>query len=135
MNVLEYEYNRKGKRFFNVMYQRNLVLAFNKSTRIGRNIDFETAILKTDVTDHFPVVKVQKLSIRTTVTMMKKISKLSINDYLWSIGMDWKTAMIAVRLINGFSIFLTQFMTYISKKFSKIKNKAYSESVDNKRGC
>ena len=82
MNVLEYEYNKKGKRFFNVMYQRNLVLAINKSARIGRNLDFEKAILKTDVTDQFPVVKVQKLSIRTTVTMMKKISKLSINDYL-----------------------------------------------------
>ena len=61
MNVLEYEYNKKGKRFFNVMYQRNLVLAINKSARIGRNLDFETAILKTDVTDHFPVVITMKI--------------------------------------------------------------------------
>ena len=61
MNVLEYEYNKKGKRFFNVMYQRNLVLAINKSARIGRNLDFEKAILKTDVTDHFPVVITMKI--------------------------------------------------------------------------
>ena len=61
MNVLEYEYNKKAKRFFNVMYQRNLVLTINKSRRIGRNSDFETAILKTDVTDHFPVVITMKI--------------------------------------------------------------------------
>ena len=61
MNVLEYEYNKKAKRFFNVMCQRNLVLTINKSRRIGRNSDFETAILKTDVTDHFPVVITMKI--------------------------------------------------------------------------
>lgn len=43
MNVLEYEYNRKAKRFFNVMYQRNLILTLNKSRKIEKYLDFETA--------------------------------------------------------------------------------------------
>ena len=43
MNVLEYEYNRKAKRFFNVMYQRNLILTINKSRKTEKCLDFETA--------------------------------------------------------------------------------------------
>ena len=71
MNVLDYECNGKVKRFFDLMYQRNLIPATNKPTSVGKNsatdIDhiitdyvltcyFKTAILKTDLTDHFPIV-------------------------------------------------------------------------------
>ena len=65
MNVLDYEYNRKVKSFFNLMYQSNLILNINKATRAGTNsataidhiitdyvliCDFKTAILKTKQT-------------------------------------------------------------------------------------
>ena len=71
MNVLDYEYNGKVKSFFDLMYQRNLIPTINKPTRVGKNsataidhiitdyvltCDFKTAILKTDLTDHFPIV-------------------------------------------------------------------------------
>ena len=71
MNVLDYEYNRKVKSFFDLMYQRNLIPTINKPTRVGKNsataidciitdyvltCNFKTAILKTDLTDHFPIV-------------------------------------------------------------------------------
>ena len=71
MNVLDYECNRKVKIFFDLMYQRNLIPTINKPTSVGKNsataIDhiitdyvltcyFKTAILKTDLTDHFPIV-------------------------------------------------------------------------------
>ena len=89
--------------------------------------DFKTAILKTDLTYHFPIVialkmmdrliKIQKLNISTKVAIMKKISKLSITDYFQSVGIKLKTVMIPMRLINGFLIYLTQFMIYISQKF------------------
>ena len=61
MNVLDYEYNGKVKSFFDVMYQRNLIPAINKRTRVGKNsataidhiitdyvltCEFKTAILK-----------------------------------------------------------------------------------------
>ena len=75
MNVLDYEYNRKVKRFSDLMYQRNLIPTINKKRRVGKNsataidliitdyvltCDFKTAILKTDLTDNFPVVIAQK---------------------------------------------------------------------------
>ena len=71
MNVFDYEYNRKVKSFFDLMYQHNLISTINKPTRVGKNsataidhiitnylfsCDFKTAILKTDLTDHFPTV-------------------------------------------------------------------------------
>ena len=71
MNVLDYEYNGKVQSFFDLMYQRNLIPTINKPTRVGTNsataidhiitdyvltCDFKTAILKTDLTDHFPIV-------------------------------------------------------------------------------
>ena len=63
-------------------------------------------------------INIQKLNISTNVATMKKILKLSITDYFQSIGMKLKTAMIPVRLINSFLIYLTQFMIYISQRFS-----------------
>ena len=71
LNVLEYEYNRKVKRFFDFMHQRNLIPTINKAARVGKSsataidhiitdyvltCDFKTTILKTDLTDHFPIV-------------------------------------------------------------------------------
>ena len=71
VNVLDYEYNGKVKSFFDLMYQRNLIPTINKPTRVGKNsataidhiitdyvltCDFKTAILKADLTDHFPIV-------------------------------------------------------------------------------
>ena len=71
MNVLDYEYNGKVKSFFDLMYQRNLIPTINKPKRVGKNsataidhiktgyvrtCDFKTVILKTDLTDYFPIV-------------------------------------------------------------------------------
>ena len=143
MNVLDYEYNGKIKSFFDLMYQRNLIPTINKPTRVGKNsataidhiitdcvltCDFKTAILKTDLTDHFPIVialkndgpshQHSKTTKHKYKRSYKKISKLSITDYFQSIGMKLKTAMIPMRLTNSFLIYLTQFMTYISRRFS-----------------
>ena len=36
MNLLDYEYNKKVKSFFNLMYQRNLIPTINKPIRVGK---------------------------------------------------------------------------------------------------
>ena len=70
MNVLDYEYKRKVKSFFDLMYQRSLIPTINKATMVGKNLataidyiitdyvltcDFKTAISKTDLRNHFPI--------------------------------------------------------------------------------
>ena len=37
MNVLDYEYNRKVKSFFNLMYGLNLKQTINKPVRVGKH--------------------------------------------------------------------------------------------------
>ena len=120
------------------MCQGNLIPTINKPTRVGKNsataidhiitdcvltCDFKTAILKTDLTDHFPLVIALKNDgpshqhSKTTKHKYKR-SYNEENDYFQSIGMKLKTAMIPMRLTNSFLIYLTQFMIYISRRFS-----------------
>ena len=37
INVLDYEFNRKVKSFFDLTYQRNLIPTITKPTRVGKN--------------------------------------------------------------------------------------------------
>ena len=70
-NLLDYKHNGKVKSFFDLMYQRNLIPTINKPKRVGKNsataidhiktgyvriCDFKTGILKTDLTDYFPMI-------------------------------------------------------------------------------
>ena len=72
INVLDYEQNKKIQ---SLIYRYNMISTINKPTRVGKNsataIDhiiancivdcqFKTAILKTDVTDHFPIAMALK---------------------------------------------------------------------------
>ena len=143
MNVLDYEYNGKAKRFFDLIYQRNLIPTINKLTRARKSAataidhiitdyvltcDFKAAILKTDLTDLFPIVLAlknygpfqqhSKIKHKYKRSYNEENIKAFNNDYFLSIGMQLKTAMIPMRLINSFLIYLTLLMIYISQRFS-----------------
>ena len=143
MNVLDYEDNGKVKSFFDLMYHRNLIPTINKPTMVGKNsatafdhiitdyvltCDFKTAILETDLTDHFPIViALKNYGPSQQHSKTKHKYKRSYNEenikafnhrLLQSVGMKLKTAMIPMRLINSFLIYLTQFMICISQRFS-----------------
>ena len=75
INALDYEQNKKVQRFFNLMYRYNMIRTINHLWVAGKNsataIDyiiancivdcqFKTAILKTDVTAHFPIAMALK---------------------------------------------------------------------------
>ena len=75
INALDYGQNKKVQSFFNLMYRYNMIPTISKSTRLGKNsataIDhiiancrvgykFKTALLKTDVTDHFSIAMAMK---------------------------------------------------------------------------
>ena len=127
MNVLDYEYNSQVKSFFDLIYQRNLIPTINKPTRVGKNsataidhiitdyiltCDFKTAILKTDLTDHFPIVIALKNDVTSQQHSKTKHKykrsyheeniKFSITGYFQSAGMKLKAVMIPMMLINSF---------------------------------
>ena len=75
INALDYKQNKKVQSFFNLMCRYNMIPTINKPTRVGKNsataIDHiiangivdcqsKTAILKTDVTDHFRIAMTLK---------------------------------------------------------------------------
>ena len=72
MNLLDYEKCKKKKstRNLNFIYENSMIPTINKPTRVTRqstiiidhiitncfiNFDFKTAILKSDISDHFPI--------------------------------------------------------------------------------
>ena len=76
INVLDFEQNKKIQNFVNLMFQYGLVPTINKPTRVTNetisaiddiiknsiyNNDFKTGIIKTDISDHFPIIYVFKL--------------------------------------------------------------------------
>ena len=76
INVLDFEQNKKVQNFINSMFQFGLVPTINKSTRVTNetisaidhiiissiyNNDFKTAIIRTDISDHFPITYAFKL--------------------------------------------------------------------------
>ena len=72
INVLDYESNEKVQDFLSNMFQYNIIPTINKPTRVTRNtataidhivtntvisgIQRRSGIIKTDISDHFPIV-------------------------------------------------------------------------------
>ena len=76
INVLDFEQNKKVQNFVNLMFQFGLIPTINKPTRVTNetisaidqiitnyiyNNDFKTGIIKTDISDHFPIIYTFKL--------------------------------------------------------------------------
>ena len=70
LNLLDHDKNKKVRDFLNLIYQNGMILTINKPSRVTKKtataIDhiitnsfventFKTAIIKTDVSDHFPI--------------------------------------------------------------------------------
>ena len=94
INALDYEQNKKVQSFFNLMYRYNMIPTINKPTRVGKNsataIDhiiancivdcqFKTAILKTDVTDHFRIAMTLKTD--EPVHQSQKVQNVHSRNY------------------------------------------------------
>ena len=161
MNVLDYEYNRKVKSFFDLMYQRNLIPTVNKPARVGKNsataidhiitvyvltCDFKTAILKTDLTDHFPIVIALKnygpsqQHSKTKHKYKRSYNEENIKAFNHRlISINWDEIKNCDDPSEAYKQFLNIFNSicdkYFPKVFVRLKNKAYSECLDNKRDC
>ena len=94
IKALDYGQNKKVQSFFNFLYRYNMILTINKPTRVGKNsataIDhirancivdrqFKTAVLKTDVTDHFPIAMALKTD--EPVHQSQKVQNVQKRNY------------------------------------------------------
>ena len=91
INVLDFEQNKKVQNFVNLIFQLGLVPTINKPTRVTNkpisaidhiitnsiyNNDFKTEKIKTDISDHFPMIYTFKL--RSSMSSENHQKKLDI---------------------------------------------------------
>ena len=81
INVLDFNESKMVQSFVNLMFRHGLILTVNKPTRVTRNTataidhiitisvintEFKTGIIKTDISDHFPIFFIFKCVVDTT---------------------------------------------------------------------
>ena len=140
MNLLDFEQNKKVENFLNIMFCHSMMSVINKPTHVTRNaataIDhilinsvtttkFKTQIIKSDISDHFPIFFVADYNI-----LQKKERNVS---YLGAIFLTfpWKnsntncaplagtasqTLLIQIRHMTTLLKFLANFTTSVSQK-------------------
>ena len=95
MNLLDFEQNKKVQNFFNIMFGHSMMLIINKPTRITKNtataIDyifinsvtttkFKTVIIKSDISDHFPIFFVADSNVHLKETNERFIFRHNLSD-------------------------------------------------------
>ena len=94
LNLLDHDSNNNVKDFVNLLFENGFIHFINKPTRVTRetstlidhiisntNLDFiKTGIIKTDISDHFPVFLIAKNENLINKTETKIISKREINN-------------------------------------------------------
>ena len=130
INFLDFETNKNVQDFLNVMFHSNMIPLTNKPTRVTRHPanaidhiitnsltghnDFKSAIIKTDLSDHFSIafaIKTNETAHRSVVNLPTNV--LTVNKILIDLKIFCTTEieMTPIKHINTFSISLLTFMT------------------------
>ena len=140
INFLDFETNKNVQDILNLMFRYNMIPLTNKPTPVTRHLanaidhiitnsitghnDFKSAIIKADLSDHFPIVFTIKTNETTQRPVIKSNYKRSYCEKnigkfkifrTTKIGMTLKRLKTPTKHINTFSIPLLTFMTSRSK--------------------
>ena len=93
MNLLDFDKDKRVQSFVNLIFRFGMIPTINKPTRVTRhtataidhvftntimgNIEIKTAIVKTDISDHFPIIFAAKNNKDTVITILNVISQTS----------------------------------------------------------
>ena len=95
INLLDYENNKTAQNFVNLMFRCGMVPAINKPTRVTRytataidhiftnsiiNTEIKSAIIRADISDHFPILFVAKVNVAVSIRTEQYILKRNICD-------------------------------------------------------
>ena len=140
MNLLEFEQNKKVQNFLNILFGHSMMPVINKPTRVTKNtataIDhifinsvtttkFKTGIIKSDISDHFPIFFVADYNIHIKEKKERfifrrdlsdnSVEKFNTNCALLA-GTVSQTLLIRIRHMITLLKFLTHFMTSVPHK-------------------
>ena len=140
INVLDSNESKMVQNFVNLMFRHGLIPTVNKPTRTASNrataidyivtnsvinAEFKTGIIKTDISDHFPVFFIFKCVVYTTETRTKFIYN---RNYL---GNSIETFNQKLREVNWNEVKQFNNANETYAKFSEICTSLYEERFPN----
>ena len=150
LNVLDYKINKKIQNFFDLMFQHGLIPVINKPTRITKrnataidhiitnsylSSNLKTGIIKTDISDHFPIFLVSDTPDVSTYPLTTTIFKRYINDKsikqfnLLLKEVNWNIVLKKKCPNKAYQSFLETFLCLYEKAFPKIKINIKTKSL------
>ena len=144
MNLLDFDKNKRVQSFVNLMFRFGMIPTINKPTRVTRHtataidhvftntimdsITIKTAIVKTDISDHFPIIFPTKTKIDTEITeqyiFKRNISDQSIDKFKQKLcNIDWNNIKILQNVDDAYGKFIEIFLSLCNECFPKIKVK------------
>ena len=150
LNVLDYKTNKKIQNFFDLMFQHGLIPVINKPTRITKrnataidhiitnsylSSNLKTGIIKTDISDHFPIFLVSDTPDVSTYPLTTTIFKRYINDKsikqfnLLLKEVNWNIVLKKKCPNKAYESFLETFLCLYEKAFPKIKINIKTKSL------
>ena len=151
INFLDFETNKNVQDFLNLMFCYNMIPLTNKPTRVTRHSanaidhiitnsvtghnDFKSAIIKTDLSDHFPIVFAIKTNETTQRLVVKSTYKRSYCEK--NIGKfkailpnrNWDDIKKTEDPNNAYKYFLNIFIDIYDKPFPNQKLKLNSRAI------
>ena len=144
INLLDFDKNKRVQSFVNLMFRFGMITTINKPTRVIRhtttandhvftntimgNIEIKTAIVKTGICNHFPIIFATKNKIDAEITeqyiFKHNISDQSIGKFEQKLrNIDWNNIKILRNVNDAYSKFFEIFLSLYNESFLKIKVK------------
>lgn len=138
LNVLDFNTNKSVQNFFNSVFQNGFIPLINKPTRVTRssataidhiitndftNTTIKTGIIKTDISDHFPIFITSQTTHLHNCSEKIKITKRLINDEYISYYnnllycVDWSLVLENNNADKAYEIFLQTFQQQYDQAF------------------
>ena len=150
LNLLDYKTNAKVKSYLNIIFAHGFIPVINKPTRISKNnatvIDhlltnkfinenYSTGIIKTDISDHFPVFFITETEVnkkeKSNFVFKREINDTNLREFNETLlGVNWANVLRNTdpnTAYNDFiKIFLSHYNIFFPKKKIQIKTKSQS---------
>ena len=143
LNLLDYKSNAKVKSYLNIIFAHSFIPLINKPTRISKNnatvIDhlltntfinenYLTGIVKTDISDHFPIFFITETDVNKTrksnFVFKREINDVNLRKFNEALlGINWTSVLRNTDPNTAYDDFLKTFLLYYNRFFPKKKSK------------
>ena len=149
LNLLDYKTNAKVKSYLNLIFSHSFIPLINKPTRISKNNatvidhiltntfinnDYKSGIIKTDISDHFPVFIIADAELnkthKTEFIFKREINSVNLSEFNESLlTVDWNNLLNSTDSNIAYNEFLKIFLTHYDSFFPKKKIQIKSKNI------